>query len=286
MEFNPYAPFEWKLAHGRTLELGPCSVIMGILNVTPDSFSDGGRFDHVDAALYQARKMKRAGAAIIDIGGESTRPGADQVSAQLEQERALPVIARIAEDMPDVILSVDTYRASTAEAAIAAGAHIINDVWGFQKDPEISGVAARSGAGCVIMHTGRERTRISDVIGDQMHFLGHSLEIAANAGIPGDRIVLDPGFGFAKEVNENIELLARMEELFALGCPILTGTSRKRFVAALTGKANSRRDNGTAATSAVARMKGSAVFRVHDVQKNRDALAVADAVIASCLERR
>jgi dihydropteroate synthase len=286
MQFDPYAPFQWKLAHGRALELGPRSVIMGILNVTPDSFSDGGRFDRIGNALAQVRKMRRAGAAIIDIGGESTRPGADPVSAEMEQQRVLPVIGAIAAEMPDLILSVDTYRASTAKAAIEAGAHVINDVWGFQKDPEIADIAARSGAGCVIMHTGRERTRISDVIKDQMHFLGNSLMIASNAGIPRDRIVLDPGFGFAKEVDENIELLARMEELFALGCPILTGTSRKRFVAALTGKANTRRDNGTAATSAVARMKGSAVFRVHDVQKNRDALAVADAVIASGLERR
>lgn len=275
---EPFAAFEWRLAHGRSVTLGSRAVIMGIVNVTPDSFSDGGRLDGVEAAVKAAMRMHRQGAAIIDIGGESTRPGAAETDALQEQARVLPVIEALA-GHPSMLISVDTWRADTARKAVEAGAHIVNDVWGLQKDPKIAGVIARCGAGCVIMHTGRERERNRDVIADQHAFLSVSLEIARKAGIASDRIVLDPGFGFAKEAEENLELLAGMEHLLGLGQPLLTGTSRKRFIGAVTGRAVSRRDVATAATSVVARMKGSAVFRVHDVPKNRDALAIADAVL-------
>ncbi len=277
---DPFQSTEWKLAHGRTLTLGPVGLLMAIINVTPDSFSDGGAYTETDAAVAQALRCLKEGATILDIGGESTRPGAATVSAAEEQDRVLPVIAALA-DQTDAILSVDTYRAETARLAIEAGAHIVNDVHGLQREPDIAAVAAASGAGLCIMHTGRDRKKLPDVINDQYHFLDRSLEIAASAGVERDRIVLDPGFGFAKETDENVALMTRFEELHGLGLPLLAGTSRKRFIGALTGREAQDRDAGTAATTALLRMAGAAVFRVHDVAINRDALCVADAMIAA-----
>ncbi|TJX48751.1 MAG: dihydropteroate synthase, partial [Mesorhizobium sp.] len=197
----------WQLAHGRHLELGDKAVVVGILNVTPDSFSDGGLFDAPETALVQARRMI----------GESTRPGAEAISASEEQARILPVIEALAR-AGDVLISVDTYRAETARLAVAAGAHIVNDVWGLQREPDIARVAAETGAGLVIMHTGRDREKLPDVIADQLAFLGKSLEIGRGQGVADDHIVLDPGFGFAKETAaENLDLMARFSELGALG---------------------------------------------------------------------
>jgi dihydropteroate synthase len=280
MSFDPFSEFTWKLAHGASLELGPCGVLMGILNVTPDSFSDGGKFDAIELAVKQAKKMYRAGAAIIDIGGESTRPGAHSVSAIEEQNRVLPVIEALGK-IDGLILSIDTWRAETADKALQAGAHIVNDVWGFQKDKGIAGIAKKHEAGCVLMHTGRERIKNSNVMEDQIGFLRTSLDIAMAAGLTHEQILLDPGFGFAKNAKENLTILAHFEDLFQLGQPVLTGTSRKRFIGEVTGRGVKNRDLGTAATTVVARMKGSAVIRVHDVPKNRDALRIADAVIAA-----
>lgn len=271
-------PRTWQLAHGRSLCLADEGLLMGILNFTPDSFSDGGRYDGAGAAVDEARRMVEAGAAIIDIGGESTRPGAAAVSAAQEQDRVLPVIAALARaDGP--ILSVDTYREETARLAVAAGAHIVNDVWGLQREPGIARLAAETGAGLVIMHTGRERERLADVIADQRLFLGRSLEIASAAGVPPEQIMLDPGFGFAKDPRENFALMARFGELHALGFPLLAGTSRKRFIGHATGREAHERDAGTAATTAILRMKGAAVIRVHDVAINRDAMRIADAMM-------
>lgn len=275
---DPFLPHEWRLAHGRMLELGPKAVIMGIVNVTPDSFSDGGRFGSVQAAAEVALRMAEEGALILDIGGESTRPGAVAVSAEEEQDRVLPVIEAVAARTPTLI-SVDTYRSETARRAIALGAHIVNDVWGLQRDPEIAGVVGRAGAGAVMMHTGRGRSKLPDVVDDQRSFLGGSLAIAGEAGIDPAAIVLDPGFGFAKNVDENLDLMARFRELHALGHPLLAGTSRKRFLGALTGRDAAGRDAATAATSVVLRLMGAAVFRVHDVAISKDALAVADAMV-------
>ncbi|WP_313530922.1 dihydropteroate synthase [Shinella sp.] len=275
---SPFDPFRWALAHGRHLELGPRGILMAIVNVTPDSFSDGGQFDSADAAVAQAILCLEQGAGIIDIGGESTRPGAASVSAAEEQERILPVIEALA-GATDAIISVDTYRAETARLAIAAGAHIVNDVHGLQREPDIARVAAETGAGLCIMHTGRDREKRPDVVEDQYLFLGRSLEIAREAGISRDAMVLDPGFGFAKDTEENLELMARFGELFGFGLPILAGTSRKRFVGAVTGRDAMERDAGTAATTALLRVTGAAVFRVHDVAINRDALAMADAML-------
>lgn len=271
----------WKLAHGRELVLGPDAIIMGILNVTPDSFSDGGAFVGIESALRQADRLIGEGACIVDIGGESTRPGGAPVSAAEEQDRILPVFEALAR-RDDVLLSVDTYRADTARLAVAAGAHIVNDVWGLQREPGIAEVASQSGAGLVIMHTGREREKLSDVIADQFSFLRRSLEIARHAGVRDEQVMLDPGFGFAKDTQENIEIMARFEELAGLAFPLLVGTSRKRFVGAVTGRESAEdRDMGTAATSALLRMRGAAVFRVHDVAINRDSLKVADAMLAA-----
>ena len=277
---NPFAARPWPLAHGRTLPLGPRGVIMGILNVTPDSFSDGGDFVDPDVAVERAAAMVEEGAAIVDVGGESTRPGAEPVDGETERARILPVIERLAREL-DCAISVDTYRAKTAEAAVQAGAHIVNDVWGCQREPAIAEVAARHGAGLVIMHTSRDRDVLPDAMDDQRVFLGRSLTIAREAGVGDERIVLDPGFGFGKEAADNWELLARLPELHALGFPLLIGTSRKRFLGAVTGREAAGRDGATAATSVVARCKGAAIFRVHDVGANRDALAVADALIAA-----
>ncbi|TPM11733.1 dihydropteroate synthase [Mesorhizobium sp. B2-3-11] len=270
----------WQLAHGRHLGLGGKAVVVGILNVTPDSFSDGGLFDAPETALVQARRMIGEGAAIIDVGGESTRPGAAAISATEEQARILPVIEALAR-AGDVLISVDTYRAETARLAVAAGAHIVNDVWGLQREPGIARVAAETGAGLVIMHTGRDREKLPDVIADQLAFLGKSLEIGRGQGVADDQIVLDPGFGFAKETaEENLDLMARFSELDALGFPLMAGTSRKRFIGTVTGRDAADRAAGTAATSVILRLKGAHLFRVHDVAINVDALAVADAMLA------
>ncbi|MER8462871.1 dihydropteroate synthase [Mesorhizobium sp. M1396] len=275
----------WQLAHGRHLDLGGKAVVVGILNVTPDSFSDGGLFDAPETALTQARRIMAEGALVVDIGGESTRPGAAAVSASEEQARILPVIEALA-STGEVLISVDTYRAETARLAVAAGAHIVNDVWGLQREPDIARVAADTGAGLVIMHTGRDRRKLPDVIADQLAFLRKSLEIARQNGVADDHIVLDPGFGFAKETaEENLDLMARFSELHILGLPLMAGTSRKRFIGTVTGRDAADRGVGTAATSVILRLKGADLFRVHDVAFNVDALALADAMLARQTDR-
>lgn len=271
----------WRLAHGRSLELGDRGWLMAIVNVTPDSFSDGGDHETAARAIEHALACVEEGAVIIDIGGESTRPGAAPVTEEAEKARVLPVISALAK-RSDVLISIDTYRASTALAAIEAGAHIINDVWAAQREPEIADVAARTGAGLCLMHSGRERQKLDDVIADQRFFLERSLAICDAAGVPRDTIVLDPGFGFAKETaDENFALMARFEELASFGLPLLAGTSRKRFLGTATGRDARDRDVATAATTAILRLMGASLFRVHNVAINRDALAVADAMLAA-----
>ncbi len=252
---------------------------MGILNVTPDSFSDGGRFDRsIDGACDHARAMVEDGAAIVDVGGESTRPDAVPVDAAEEQRRVLPVVRRLSAE--GFVLSVDTYRAQTARLALEAGAHAVNDVWGAQREPDVAQVAAEHGAGLCLMHNGREREKLADVVEDQRAFLSRSIEIALRAGVAEEKIVLDPGFGFAKDAGENLELIRRLGELSTLGFPILVGTSRKRFVRASAASRGSH-DVATAATSVLLRERGAAIFRVHDVATNREALDMADAVLGA-----
>ncbi len=267
----------WSLAHGRALPLGARAVVMGILNVTPDSFSDGGRSASVDAAVAAALRMNELGAAVIDIGGESTRPDAVPIDAAEEQRRVLPVVEELSRH-PGLILSVDTYRAETARLAVAAGAHIVNDINGLQGE-DIALVAARSGCGVVAMHNGRGRSRLPDVIDDQKHYFAQTLEIAKRAGIDPGALVLDPGFGFAKNPDENIELILRIPELAALGHPLLVGTSRKRFLGHVTGRPVHERDGITAVSSGILRLRGAHIFRVHDVPSSVDSLRLADAIL-------
>lgn len=260
-----------------TLRLGPTASLMGILNVTPDSFSDGGRHDSIAAAVAQARRMQAEGAAVIDIGGESTRPGADDVTVQAELDRVLPVFDALF-DCP-VPLSIDTYKALVADQAIQAGAQIVNDVHGLQRDPEIADVAALHGTPLVIMHWDAERDRDRDIIGEMQRFFDRSLAIADKAGVTGDRLLLDPGFGFAKSLSENYEILRRLPELLALGLPLLVGTSRKSMIGRVLDTPADQRDTGTAATSVLGYLSGASFFRVHDVRANRDALRVAAATL-------
>ncbi|TWD57991.1 dihydropteroate synthase [Agrobacterium vitis] len=272
---------EWLLAHGRAMVLGERARLMAIVNVTPDSFSDGGHHAAVESAVSYSLRCLEEGADILDIGGESTRPGAEPVSAAQEQDRVLPVIEALSRQT-DALISIDTYRAETARLALMAGAHIINDVYGLQREPEIAVVAASFRAGVCMMHTGRGREVLADPIADQTLFFQQSLAIAAAAQVLPATIVLDPGFGFAKEtVEANMDLMARFDELHGLGFPLLVGTSRKRFLGTLSGREATERDHATAATSVLLRMQGASVFRVHNVKVNRDALAVADAMLAA-----
>ena len=260
---------------------GPHGHVMGIVNLTPDSFSDGGLVGSAAQAAAAARAMVGAGAVIVDLGAESTRPGAAPVDAEEEQRRLLPALAAIREAVPDTLISVDTYRAETARRALDADAHIVNDVWGLQRDAEMANAVAEAGAGVVIMHTGRDRDVLADPIDDQIAFLSRSLEIALAAGIAEEAIMLDPGFGFAKDPECNVTLMARFEELHQLGFPLLAGASRKRFLGHFTGRDVDARDVATAATTALLRAKGAAVLRVHDVASNVDAVRITDAMIAA-----
>lgn len=285
-----FRPRSFLAAGNRATELGPKARIMGIINVTPDSFSDGGLHAGADSAVAAARRLFAEGADIIDIGGESTRPGAEPVSAIEEQRRVLPVIEALAAEWPagkeGPLVSIDTYRAETAELALAAGAGMVNDVWGLQREPALALAVSRHGAGLCIMHNGRGRARPVDQIADQIAWFRTSLAIAEAAGIATDRILLDPGFGFAKDTGDNIALMGRLGELHALGLPLLAGTSRKRFIGAITGQEAAARDVGTAASNVVLRLAGAGVFRVHNVPVNREGLAVADAMVDWSVSRR
>ncbi|MEM0899127.1 MAG: dihydropteroate synthase [Pseudomonadota bacterium] len=274
-----------RLAHDQTLEDSGRGFLMGVLNVTPDSFSDGGRFTNVDTAVTHAAAMASQGAAIIDIGAESTRPGATPISGEEERARLLPVIRAVAENLPDVIISADTYRAETAVAAVEASAHIINDVQGLQGDTEMAKVAAVTGAGLMVMHTNRiaDRKALPDPIEDQREFFQQSLQIARANGVADAQIILDPGFGFGKDAVHNFTLMKRMHELTGEGDLRHlwwgVGTSRKRMIGHATGRETAKRDVGTAATTALLRANGVNIFRVHEVEMNADALNIADATL-------
>ena len=275
-----FQPRPLECAHGRSLALGQRGVLMAIVNVTPDSFSDGGQFENPDAAVAFGLKAVEEGAAILDIGGQSTRPGAADVTPAEEQDRVLPVIAALAA-RSEALISIDTFHAETARLAVAAGAHIVNDISGGTAEPDILSVTVRSGAAYCLMHTSRRADTLSDPMADQFAFLEEALHAARAAGIADDRLVLDPGFGFGKDSDDNLEIMAHLERLHELRLPLLIGTSRKRFVAALAGADdNLARDFATAATTALLRLQGGAIFRVHNVAANRAALAAADAIIS------
>jgi dihydropteroate synthase len=261
-------------------------VIMGIVNVTPDSFSDGGLFLDADAAVEHGRLLAAEGAAILDVGGESTRPGADPVSEDEERRRVIPVIERLAGGGA-VSISVDTTKATVARAALDAGATIVNDVSAFRFDPALAGVVAAAGAGCCLMHMlGEPRTmqhdpRYDDVVSDVKAFLEERLAFAVGEGVAEERVWLDPGIGFGKTVEHNLELLRRLDEIVAIGPPVVVGASRKSFLGKLAGGRDERgRLPGTIAANVLALERGATVFRVHDVAQNADALAVAAATFS------
>lgn len=259
--------------------LGRRTLVMGILNVTPDSFSDGGLFAAGDAAAVQAGTLAAEGAAIVDVGGESTRPGHVPVPAEEEQARVLPVIRRLAQDLR-VPVSIDTYKASTARLALRAGAQIVNDVWGLQREPEIARVAAEHGAPVVVMHN-RERVDPGlDILDEMRRFFERSLTIAREAGIPEGDIVLDPGIGFGKSWEQHLDALRRLPDLRALGFPLLVGVSRKSLLGRLHERETkpSERLHGSIAAHVLAASLGADIVRVHDVAAHVEALRVVDAV--------
>ena len=264
---------------GGPLKLGRDPLVMGILNVTPDSFSDGGDFSALDAAIAHAEQLVGEGANIIDIGGESTGPGSDDVGVQDELDRVMPVLDALGERGLNTPISIDTYKALVADQAVQAGAKIINDVWGLQRDPEIADVAAQHRTPIIAMHWDTERDTARDLIDEITRWLTLSIEIALKAGVAKEAIILDPGFGFAKSFAENYELLNRLDELHALGFPLLVGTSRKRMIGNLLDVPPKERVSGTIATSVLGYLKGGHIFRVHDVRANRDALRVAAATL-------
>jgi dihydropteroate synthase len=257
--------------------------VMGIVNVTPDSFSDGGRFLDADAAIAHGRELAAEGASILDIGGESTRPGAEPVTADEEIARVVPVIAALAGNGAQ--LSIDTTKAAVAKPALEAGATIVNDVAALRFDPELAGVTADAGATCVLMHMlGEPRTmqhdpKYDEVVSDVKAFLEARLAYAIGEGIAEDHVWLDPGIGFGKTLEHNLELIARLDEIVAIGRPVVFGASRKSFLGKLTGRQVDERLAGTIAANIIAYERGARVFRVHDVAPTVDALQVASATV-------
>jgi dihydropteroate synthase len=264
-------------------------VIMGILNVTPDSFSDGGQFFSLDAAVAQARRMRDEGADIIDVGGESTRPqGATPVGADEELRRVIPVVEAIAESLPEVVISIDTVKADVADRAIATGARIVNDVSGFRLDPGMGEICARSGAAVVLMHSRGTVSEMgtythahyTDVIDEVFGELRESLQRAEHAGVAPACIAVDPGLGFAKRSEHSLSVLAGLPELASWGFPVVVGASRKRFVGQIAGVSDAAgRVHATVGANVAALHGGARVFRVHDVAANRQALDVAWAIM-------
>jgi dihydropteroate synthase len=258
--------------------------IMGIVNVTPDSFSDGGEWFELDPAIAHGRELVAQGAAIVDVGGESTRPGSHPVQDGEEMRRVIPVIEALRGC--GARLSIDTSKRVVAEAALAAGATYVNDVTAFRAEPELAGLVADAGCDCCLMHmlgeprTMQEDPRYGDVVSDVKAFLEKRLAFAVAEGIPEERVQLDPGIGFGKTIAHNLELLRRLDEIVALGRPVVIGTSRKSFLGRITGRDDPhQRVIGTVATNVLALERGASVFRVHDVAATRDALAVAAATL-------
>lgn len=283
--------FQWRL-RSRSLSLGERTLVMGVVNVTPDSFSDGGQFLDPDRAIAHAIELLNEGADIIDVGGESTRPGAKElVSADEEKRRILPVIEGILRQAPDCVISIDTYRSETAKAALEAGAEIVNDVSGFTWDENMLPILRANVCGCVLMHTrGRPQEWGSlppldpaEVVPLILEGLRQLADRAVRAGVRRERIVVDPGFGFGKRLDENFSILANLGELHQLGFPLLCGTSRKSFIAkaAMVSASDpaTARLAGTIATLTASILRGAHLIRVHDVRGTAEAAKVADAIL-------
>ncbi len=261
----------------RNFEIGTHTYVMGILNVTPDSFSDGGSFNEIDKALFHVEEMICDGADIIDVGGESTRPGYEQISEEEEIARVVPVIEQIKTRF-DIPVSLDTYKASVADAGIRAGVDLINDIWRLKGDDRMAEVIAKSGLPCCLMHNRKEavyQNYIQDVLAD----LEETLEIAEKAGIERYKILLDPGIGFAKNYEQNLLLLQQLEVLHSFGSPILLGTSRKSVIGLTLDVPASERMIGTVATTVMGVMKGCSFVRVHDIKENLEAIKMTEAIL-------
>ena len=266
--------------------LGPDPVLVGILNVTPDSFSDGGAYFDPEAAAARALEMLDEGAEVVDVGGESTRPGSEPVPVDEEVRRVAPVVRGIVALRPEAVVSIDTYRVETAEAALEAGVRIVNDVTALRGDARMATLVAEARCPVILMHmkgepkTMQEHPVYDDVVREVRDFLAERAEYAASAGVEPEKIIVDPGIGFGKTLEHNLELLRNLDAIVELGFPVLVGASRKRFIGGITGVEEARdRVAGTVAANVLAREKGATLFRVHDVRANREALAVADAVL-------
>jgi dihydropteroate synthase len=262
----------------KEFKIGQRTYVMGILNFTPDSFSDGGVFNNIDSAIEHVKKMIDNGADIIDIGGESTRPDHTPVSEEEEIKRVIPVIKAIREKF-DIPISIDTYKAKVAEKAIEAGADLINDVWGFKKEKNIAKVAAKYNVPCCLMHN-RDNEDYKDLMEDILDDLRESIKIAKEAGVKDENIILDPGIGFVKTYEQNLETMNNLERLKELGYPILLGTSRKRMIGLTLDLPVEERVEGTVATTVIGIMKDACDFvRVHDVLENSRAAKMTDAIV-------
>lgn len=261
----------------RNFEIGTHTYVMGILNVTPDSFSDGGKYNQIDSALFHVEEMIRDGADIIDVGGESTRPGYELISEEEEIGRVVPVIEKIKVHF-DIPVSLDTYKTAVAEAGIKAGTDLINDIWGLKGDERMAAVIANSGLPCCLMHN-RKETVYQNYIQDVLADLEESLEIAKQAGIVREKIMLDPGIGFAKTYEQNLLLLQQLEILHSFGCPVLLGTSRKSVIGLTLNVPAAERVSGTLATTVMGVMKGCSFVRVHDIKENVEAIKMTEAIL-------
>ena len=263
----------------QNFEIGKRTYIMGILNITPDSFSDGGRFNDIEAAISRAKGMVDEGADIIDIGGESTRPGHAPVSEEEEIKRIVPIIEALSREL-QVPISVDTYKGKVAEFAIKAGAAMINDVWGFKKDPYMAIVAAKYNVPCCLMHN-RDNKDYNSLIPDILKDIAESIAIALKAGVKSENIIIDPGIGFAKSYEDNLKTMNNLEKLNTLGYPVLLGTSRKSTIGTALGLPVEERLEGTLATTAIGIMKGCDFIRVHDIKENKRVCVMTDAIFKS-----
>lgn len=276
LNWQPYQR-SYLLPAGLELTLGERTLLMGILNVTPDSFSDGGQYDRPEAAELQAKRMIECGADILDIGGESTRPGSSQVSLQDELDRVLPVLERLKGKLP-VPISIDTYKAEVARRALECGASIMNDIWGFRKDPEMAAVAADHGCPVIVMHN-REQPVYEDLIADIKRDLERSIEVGLKAGVREENIWLDPGIGFAKTRAHNLVLMRHLHEIVEMGFPVLLGTSRKTMIRHTLDLPSDQVLEGTAATVTLGIAQGCQIMRVHDVAEINRTIRMTDAML-------
>ena len=263
----------------KEFDLKERTYVMGILNITPDSFSDGGKFNELGKALKRVQEMIEEGADIIDIGGESTRPGFEVVEAEEEINRVVPVIKSIKEKF-DIPISIDTYKSETAKAAIEAGADIINDIWGFKKDKGMAKLCAEKNVPCILMHN-RDNVEYTDIMKDIKEDLIESINIALDAGVKRENIILDPGIGFAKSLEEILKVMNNIEKIKELGFPILLGTSRKSMIGLTLNLPKDERLEGTLATTVLGITKGCEFIRVHDIKENKRVCVMTDSILKS-----